>query len=263
MPRAECPGTGATTADERTDAKETTVAARRAGSRRPRGGGSAGRPPITDRRETVRRIPRRVPERGGPRLAEAHTARERARGLAWSRGEAPANRRRRAPRRRAPVSSNDLASGQTKPPPRPRETRPDPPRRSARANPVRTEERASLPPAPKNASSTAGRPGAKRQRRRDPGAATRPASAPATCAISEPDFEPPPALSGARLAFARASGAMPPPPPPPQAPLEPAARARGELRRAEAPLDESRISPAENEAVKRECLHRVLEMTRA
>ena len=167
--------------------------------------------------------------------------------------EPPATRARR---RRKSVSLNDLASDQAKTPPR--EARPKPERRGARGStPAGKGKRAS--PGPAKTESRR----AERESRDGPSvAARRPSCAPATYAVSEPEPDTPPApcrdSPGGTLAFAAARGAVPPPPPPPPAAPEPAARARDALRHAKTLLDESCISPAEYEAVKRECLRRIL-----
>ena len=169
----------------------------------------------------------------------------------------------RGSRRRASVSVNDLASD----PAKAREIKPKLPKPADEKK--KKKRRASLPastpatPARGGAKKNAGK---KARRKSEPfckSAAPEPEKAPASYAVSEPDPEVPPARSGGPpggpLAPAPGvSGSVPPPPPPPPAAPAPAARARDALRHAKALLDEACISPAEYEAVKRECLRRIL-----
>ena len=162
----------------------------------------------------------------------------------------PAPPATRGSRRRASVSVNDLASD----PAKARETKPKLPKPADEKK--KKKRRASLPA---STPATPARGGAKKnakaqKRKSEPSAAPEPLGkkAPASYAVSEPD-------PGGPLAPAPGvSGSVPPPPPPPPAAPAPAARARDALRHAKALLDEACISPAEYEAVKRECLRRIL-----
>jgi hypothetical protein len=170
-------------------------------------------------------------------------------------------------RRRASVSVNELASD----PARAREVKPKLLSRLP-AEPEPTEKESETPNPAEDPPATPAR-GAKRKRKAprrrrktEPSRAAAdppPRDAPVSrYAVSEPETDAPPAPSGGSpggpLAFAFARGSMPPPPPPPPAPADPAARARDALRHAKVLLDEACISPAEYEAVKRECLDRIL-----
>ena len=143
---------------------------------------------------------------------------------------------------------NDLASD----PAKARETKPKLPKPADEKK--KKKRRASLPA---STPATPARGGAKKnekaRRKSEPSAKlAEPEKAPASYAVSEPD-------PGGPLAPAPGvSGSVPPPPPPPPAAPAPAARARDALRHAKALLDEACISPAEYEAVKRECLRRIL-----
>ena len=217
--------------------------------------------PVTVTSATIPRIPRKPARRtkthGNRGAAACGATRDLERSVVVA---PPATR---GSRRRASVSVNDLASD----PAKAREPKPKPPRVSAAPKPADEEKkkkrRASLPA---STPATPARGGAKqnaRRRKSEPSAAPEPEKAPASYAVSEPDPDAPPARSGGPpggpLATAPGvSGGVPPPPPPPPAAPAPAARARDALRHAKALLDEACISPAEYEAVKRECLRRIL-----
>ena len=223
------------------------------------GEGQKGEPP----REPPAEVP--VPRKPA-RRTKTHGAAPPDAGLGGKPREVLQPPTTRLRRRRASVSVNELASD----PARAREVKPK--RERLPAEPEPTEKESETPNPAEDPPATPAR-GAKRtgkaprrRRKTEPSRAAPdppPRDAPVSrYAVSEPETDASPAPSGGSpggaLAFAFARGSMPPPPPPPPAPADPAARARDALRHAKVLLDEACISPAEYEAVKRECLDRIL-----